>query len=88
MMVLCVVCPVRADTVWDSGHHEILDGETYNEIWLLNDATADMLGGDVFQLGTLDTSRFNMFGGTMDILMVRYDSIVNIYGGTLSLLNI
>jgi hypothetical protein len=77
------VCPVRADTVWTSGYHEILAGDTYGEIWMHNSATADMFGGDVFQLGALDTSRFSMFAGTMDILMVRYNSIVNIYGGTL-----
>ncbi|MCJ7728990.1 MAG: PEP-CTERM sorting domain-containing protein [Sedimentisphaerales bacterium] len=77
-----------ADTGWDSGHHYILDGETYGEIWMYNDATADMLGGYVYQLGALDSSRFNMFAGTMDILMVRYNSIVNIYGGTLGSLNV
>jgi hypothetical protein len=86
--VLFVVCPVQADTVWETGHHEIFDGDVYGEIWMLNDSTADMLGGDVFQLGALDASRFNMFAGMMDILMVRYDSIVNIYGGTLSFLNV
>jgi hypothetical protein len=79
---------VRADTVWDSGHHDILDGDVYGEIVMFNDATADMWGGDVFQLGTLDSSRFNMFAGTMDILMVRHNSIVDIYGGTLSLLHV
>jgi hypothetical protein len=86
VIMLLGVCPVRADTVWTSGHHEILAGETYGEIWLENDATADMFGGDVFQLGALDTSRFSMFAGTMDRLMVRYNSIVDIYGGTLSFL--
>jgi len=78
------VCPVQADTVWTSGHHEIYDGDSYGEIWMYNDATADMFGGDVLQLGTLDTSRFNMFGGTMDILLGRYDSISNIHGGDLN----
>jgi hypothetical protein len=73
---------------WDSGHHDIYDGETYGEIWLHNDATADMWGGNVFQLGALDTSRFNMYDGTMNMLLVRYNSTVNIYGGTLNALNI
>ena len=82
------VYPVQADTVWTSGHHEIFDGDIYTEIWMYNDATADMFGGDVFQLGALDASRFNMFEGTMDILMVRYNSIVNIYGGALDLMNV
>jgi hypothetical protein len=88
MIVLCVACPVQADTVWDSGHHEILNSETYGEIWMYNDATADMWGGDVFQLGALDSSRFNMFAGTMDIILLQDNSIVNIYGGTLGSLGI
>jgi hypothetical protein len=88
VIILCGVYQVQADTVWDSGHHEIVDGDVYGEIWMLNDSTADMWGGDVFQLGALDTSRFSMFAGMMDILMVRYDSIVNIYGGTLSFLHV
>ena len=87
-VVLLAGGKARADTVWDSGHHDILEGQTYGEIWMYNDANADMWGGDVFQLATLDTSRFNMFAGTMDILMVRYDSIVNIHGGTLDSLNV
>jgi hypothetical protein len=79
--MLAAACQVQADTVWESGHHEINDGDVYGEIWMYNDCTADMWGGDVFQLGALDSSKFNMFGGTMDILIGRYDSIVNIYAG-------
>jgi hypothetical protein len=86
VVLLAGTYPVRADIVWDSGHHDILDGQTYGEIWMSNDATADMWGGDVGQLATLDTSRFNMFAGTMNWLLVRYDSIVNIYGGSLGVL--
>jgi hypothetical protein len=78
------VRPAQADTEWYSGHHEIVDGNVYGEIWMYNDCTADMCGGEVFQLGALDSSRFNMFGGTMDILLGRYDSIVNIHGGDLN----
>jgi hypothetical protein len=88
VVLLSGTYPAWADTVWDSGHHDILDSESYHEIWLLNDATADMWGGDVFQLGALDSSRFDMFAGTMNMLMVRYNSIVNIYGGTLSFLHV
>ena len=45
---------------WTSGHHEITQGQTYLEIWLSNDAVADMWGGNVDHLGSLDTSRFNI----------------------------
>jgi len=75
---------LRADTIWTSGHHEIFDGDEYLEIWMYNGSTADMWGGDVFQLGALDSSIFNMFGGAMDYLLVRHDSTVNIHGGILS----
>lgn len=68
---------------WDSGHHDIFNGETYGEIGLFNDATADMWGGSVYELGTFDTSRFNMYDGTMNRILGRYNSIVNIYGGTI-----
>jgi len=82
VVMLFPVCPVRA-TVWTEGHHEIVDGDVYGEIWMLNDSTADMLGGDVFQLGSLDWSIFSMFEGTMDYLLVRHSSLVNIRGGDL-----
>jgi hypothetical protein len=86
--MLFVVCPVQADTVWTSGHHEIFDGDFYGEIWMHNDATADMFGGDVIQLGALDSSSFSMYGGTMDRLMVRGNSVVNIHSGELNQLAI
>ena len=84
MILLFGARPVQADTVWLSGHHEINDGDTYWEIWMYNDATADMFGGDVVQLGALDSSEFNMFGGTMNTLLGRHNSTVNIYSGNLS----
>jgi hypothetical protein len=84
ILMLCAVHPVLADIVWTEGHHEIVDGNVFGEIWLLNDATADMWGGDVLQLGALDSSGFSMFGGTMDYLLVRHESIINIHGGILS----
>lgn len=85
---LIVAHPARADTEWYSGHHGINDGDVYGEIWMYNDSTADMWGGDVFQLGALDSSRFDMFGGIMDRLMVRGNSVVNIHNGELNQLAI
>jgi len=37
---------LQADTVWESGHHEIFDGNIYSEIWMYNDCTLDIFGGD------------------------------------------
>jgi len=36
---------------------------------------------DVFQLGALDFSIFDLYGGTMDNLLVRHNSLVNLHGG-------
>lgn len=78
------ISPVWADTEWDSGHHDIWDGDIYGEILMTNNATADMWGGDVYRVATLNSSNFNMYGGTMDYFLIRDNSIVNIYGGDLS----
>jgi len=84
--ILAVVGPAQADTVWLSGHHEILDGEEYFEIWMYNDATADMFGGDVYKLEMFDTSAFDMLGGVMDIIIMRNNSVSYIRGGNLGAL--
>lgn len=84
VIILSGTFAANADTEWYSGHHEINDGDVYGEIWMHNDATADMWGGDVFQLGTLDSSELSMYSGTMDYLLVRGNSIVNIHSGDLN----
>ena len=85
-MVFFVLCPVRADTVWESGHHEIFEDDIYNEIWMYDDATADMFGGDVFKLEAFDTTAFDMLGGEMDLLYIHDSSNINIHGGILGAL--
>ena len=83
MVVLLWICPTQADEYWDSGHHEIVDGDIYNEIWMSNDATATMFGGDVFKLETHNISFFDMHGGEMDILSTHDDSEIDIYGDSI-----
>jgi len=80
LILLFISSPLMAEG-WTSGHHEINDGDEYWEIWMYNDATADMWGGDVVQLYALDSSEFSMYGGLMNTLVGRYDSTINIYGG-------
>jgi hypothetical protein len=84
--MLLGVCPVKADTVWTSGHHEIYDGNSYTEIWMYNDATATMFGGDVYKLEAFDASTFDMLGGVMDLLGISNNSIAFIRGGNLDAL--
>ena len=86
LTILIGACPAQADTVWLSGHHEIIDGDVYTEIWMYNDATADMFGGDVYKLETFDITGFDIFTGVMDILDVHDNSTINIHGGSLGTL--
>lgn len=80
--MLCGIHPVRA-TVWTSGHHEIVNGEVYGEIWMYNDTTASMLGGDIYKMETFDVTSFDMAAGELDRLYVHDSSLANIRGGTL-----
>jgi len=77
------VCPVKGDTVWTEGHHEIVDGNVFGEIWMYNDCTLDIFGGDIGRLAAYDTTFTNWYDGEMDTLWTRDDSIVNIFGGQL-----
>ncbi len=82
LIVLVCTSSIWADTVWTSGHHEIIDNDVYWEIYMYNDASADMLGGEVYKLETFNTTAFDIYSGQMDVLSVHDSSIVNIYGGT------
>ena len=74
----------RAYTLWDTGYHEIVDGDVYLEIFMRNDARATMFGGDVFKVETRHTSSFEMRGGEMDLLYLHDDSAISLYGGSLT----
>lgn len=83
LTILIGVRPVQADTVWLTGHHEIIEGDVYGEIWMYNDCTLDIFGGEVSRLAAYDVTVTDWFGGQMDTLWTRDDSIVNIFGGQL-----
>jgi len=88
ILILCGRNPLQADTVWTEGHHEINDGDVYGEIWMYNDCTLDIFGGNVARLGTFDTSLTDWHGGSMIELVMHGNSIVNILGGSFSRLDI
>jgi len=88
VVIILGFCPVQADTVWTSGHHEILNGDVYGEIWMYNDTTAGMWGGEVYQLTLFDSCEFTMFDGTMTWLRSGGNSIANLFGGDLDKLDI
>lgn len=84
LIVLLKAHPIHGDTIWNSGHHEVIDGDIYGEIWMYNDATVDILGGEIYRLAAYDVTATDWFAGQMFELWVRDNSIVNIHGGTLN----
>ena len=86
LFILLIIQPLKADTIWTEGYHEINDGDIYAEIYMYNDSTADMFGGDVYKLESLDIGVFNMYDGEMDLLFVYDSSTANILGGNLGAL--
>ena len=83
LVVLLGGYAVQADTVWTSGHHDIVDGELYGEIYIYNDVTVDIFGGQIYRLETYDVTLTNWYDGEMIALWILGDSTVNIYGGSL-----
>ncbi|MHC4705727.1 MAG: hypothetical protein ACYS8I_01400 [Planctomycetota bacterium] len=83
LMLLLEAHPTQGDTIWTSGHHEVIGGDIYGEIWMYNDATLDILGGDIFRLAAYDVTLTDWLAGQMDTMWAHDDSIINIHGGTL-----
>lgn len=83
--ILCV-CNIQAEIIWDSGHHEFSEGFE-GEIWLLNDATADITGGEIGILLCYDITSVDVYeGGDIDFFKPLDTSLVNIHGGTVNIL--
>lgn len=81
---VCNVPPLYADLVWDSGHHEFSEGYEW-EVWLLNDTTADITGGEIGQLLCWDTSEVFVYEPSeIDLIKPFESATVNIYGGTIT----
>jgi hypothetical protein len=78
------VCPVRADLVFDSGYNTYDESYGYNaEVWALNDAILDVLGGQIGKLEYAHNSVGNIHAGMIDLLWTDDNTVVNIYGGQL-----
>jgi len=75
---------VQAEIVWGSGHHEFSEGFE-GEVWLLNDATADITGGEIGALLCYDTSSVDVYDPSAISLIKPFNSsLVNIYGGSIN----
>lgn len=88
LFIFLIFLPLQADTIWTEGYHEINDGDVYTEIWMYNDATADMFGGDVFKLELFDITMVSIFDGELTDLRLHDNSIGDLYGGDLNRLGI
>jgi len=76
---------LQAGTVWESGHHEIFDGDVYAEIGIYNDVRLDIFGGDIGYVWAFNDTITNWYGGQMNYFVANDNSIVNIYGGTINI---
>ena len=75
---------VKADLVFDTGYNTFDDDDPYyDEVWVINDAQLDVLGGSMGKLELTDFATANIYGGEMLFgLYVQGDTAVSIYAGT------
>jgi len=87
--ILLATCPGKADLVFDSGYNIFDDNDPYyDEVWVINDAVLDVLGGAMWKLELSDFATANIHGGDIDLLALNHNTIVNIYSGYIDLSSI
>jgi len=80
LILLLSATPCRADLVFDSGHNTFDDNDPYyNEVWVINNAHLDVLGGAMWKLELMNYATANISGGYVEWLFIQGNSIVNIY---------
>jgi hypothetical protein len=88
VIMLLGVCPVRADLVFDSGYNVFDDSYPYyNEVWVINDAHLDVLGGAIGKLELMNYATSNIYNGDIEWLFIQGNTVVNIHaaGDTLEM---
>ena len=88
LTILIGACPAQADLVFDSGYNTFDDTYPYyDEVWVINDAHLDVLGGAMWKLELMHDATANIYGGDMECLFIQGSSIVNIHaaGDTLEM---
>jgi hypothetical protein len=86
--LLAVMCPVKADLVFDSGYNTFDDSDPYyDEVWVINDAHLDVLGGAMWKLELMHDATANIYNGDIEWLFTQGNTIVNIHaaGDTLEM---
>jgi hypothetical protein len=78
--MLLGVCPVKADLVFDSGYNIFDDSYPYyNEVWVINDAHLDVLGGTMGKLELMNYATANIYNGDIEWLFIQGNTVVNIH---------
>jgi len=88
LAVLIGACAVKADLVFDSGSNTFDDSDPYyEEVWVINDAHLDVLGGAMWKLELMHYATANIYDGDIEWLFTQGNSVVNIHaaGDTLEM---
>jgi hypothetical protein len=82
--LLAVASGNAEGALWDGGYHEFSEGYEW-EVWLLNDATGDIYGGEIGILACWDTSSVFVYEPSeIGLLRPANSSTANVYGGTIN----
>jgi len=78
--VFCV-CNIQAEITWDSGHHIFSEGsEDY--VYMYNEASAEIIGGEIWELYMYNSTTADISGGYVSILLGQDTSSVDVYAGS------
>lgn len=77
-VVSILVCNVRADLIWDSGHREYSAGDE-KWVYMYNDASVDVTGGWIGELYMYNETTAKVTGGEVQQLLVEGDSSAELY---------
>ena len=85
-VLLFGVCPAQADLGFESGYNTYDDSDGYNfEVWVINNASLDVTGGEMYKLGLSHYSTVNIVDGAnievVESLFTDASNTVRIYGG-------
>jgi hypothetical protein len=69
------VCNVRAEIIWDSGHHEFSEGSE-DFVYMYNDASADISGGIIHEFYMYNNTTADITGGYVSVVLGQDTSSV------------
>jgi len=80
LVILAGTCPVKGDLVFDSGHNTFdANDPYYAEVWVINDAHLDVLGGAMWKLELMHYATANIYDGDIKWLFTQDNTVVNIH---------